>query len=562
MPLHLGPKKEPFLVCADENRKVIPVLIAGGGPVGLSTAVDLGRRGIACVLVEQEDGTIYHPRATALNARTMEFFRRWGIADAVREAGVPQDFPHTVLYLTSLTGFLVARIDRPGHGMGKSSAISPERPQRCNQIWLDPILRELAASFPSVTMRYRCKLDAFGETTDGIVATLYDRDSGAHERLAARYLIDCSGGQSQIREQLGIAMDGDPALDYNVSIFLRIPELWSHHDKGKASLHSFVDPSGVSRTLIGLDGRELWRLGLRGKQFFDNVRELDVDALVTQMAGKRIPYELISVRRWVAHDQVAERFRAGRVFLAGDAAHLNSPSGGFGLNTGMGDVVDLGWKLSAVLQGWAPEALLETYDVERRPVATRNVRQATENYQSSRNKRPPAEIADATTAGDRARREWGDRVLREESRTYITNGIALGYSYASPIIVDDGSPPPPSAISEYHPTSRPGARAPHAWITPERSTLDLFGDTFVLLRFGADAPAASVVEAAFAQRGVPLHAHTIVEPQVARLYERRFVLVRPDGHVAWRSDALPKDPLELADCVRGAYAGPVATSES
>jgi 2-polyprenyl-6-methoxyphenol hydroxylase-like FAD-dependent oxidoreductase len=529
-----------------------PVLIAGGGPVGLSVAIDLGRRGIDCVLVEQEDGTIYHPRATALNARTMEFFRRWGVADAVREAGMPQDFPHTVLYVTSLAGFLIARIDRPGHGMGKSSPISPERPQRCNQIWLDPILRELAATYPTVSLRYRCKLETFRDTGDGVLATVGDRAAGTRETIAARYLIDCTGGRSEIREALGIAMDGDPALDYNVSIFLRIPELWTHHDKGKAALHSFVGPGGVSSTLVGLDGRELWRLGLRGKAYFDDGHHLDVDALVRAMAGKPIPYELISVRRWVTHDLVAQRFRAGAVFLAGDAAHLNSPSGGFGLNTGMGDVGDLGWKLAAVLQGWAPEALLETYDLERRPVAQRNVRQATENYRSSRHAKPPPEIADDTAAGAQARKEWGDRVLREESRTYVTNGIALGYRYEnSPLVVDDGTPPPPDTISEYHPTSRPGSRAPHAWLAEGRSTLDLFGDGFVLFRLGPEAPDTANVAAAFAQRSVPLNVHAILDPQIAELYERRLVLVRPDGHVAWRSDTLPTDPLALADRARG-----------
>jgi len=525
-----------------------PVLIAGGGPVGLALAVDLGRRGIGCVLVEQEDGTIYHPRATALNARTMEFLRRWGIADAVREAGVPQDFPHTVLYLTSLTGFLIARIERRHHGMGKSSNFSPERPQRCNQIWLDPILRERAASYPSVTLRYRCRLESFEQTAAGIVATVHDRDADKREEIAAAYLIDATGGRSEIREALGIAMNGDPALDYNVSVFLRIPELWNYHDKGKAALHQFVDRSGVSRNLIALDGRELWRLGLRGKEYFDRSRELDVDALVADMVGKPIPYELISIRRWMTHDLVAERYREGRVFLAGDAAHLNSPSGGFGLNTGMGDVVDIGWKISAVLQGWASQSLLDTYDLERRPVAERNVRQATENYRASRYGTPSAAICDDSPEGERSRKEWGERVLQQETRTYVTDGIALGYRYeGSPIVIDDGSPPVPDTISEYLPTSRPGSRAPHAWLADGRSTLDLFGDRFVIIRFGTDAADTSPLEAAFAAQRVPLDVVTIAQPEIASLYERRLVLVRPDGHVAWRSDVLPDDCGDLVE---------------
>ena len=535
-----------------------PVLIVGGGPVGLAVAIELGRRGIACVLVEQFDGTIHHPRATAQNARTMEFFRRWGISDAVRESGVPQDFPHTVLYVTSLTGFEIARIERPHHGMGKSSTTSPERPQRCNQIWLDPILRELASSYDAVTLRYNCKLEDFRDEGDRVVATIHNRTAERRETITARYLVDCSGGKSDVREALGIAMDGDPTLDYNVSIFLRIPELWNYHDKGKAALHSFVDAEGVSRTLIGLDGRELWRLGLRGKWYFDNRKELDVDQLVVDFVGKMIPYELISMRRWVTHDLVAHQYRSGNVFLAGDAAHLNSPSGGFGLNTGMGDVIDLGWKLAAVLEGWGAPGLLDTYDRERRPIAQRNVRQATDNYKLRRVGKPRPEIADDTPAGEQARREWGREIVEKQSRTFLTDGTALGYRYdGSPIVIDDGSPAPEDTISEYVQTARPGHRAPHFGLGENRSIIDLFGREFVLLRF-AGAPDATPLEAAFAQRGIPLRSVAIDDPQIAALYERRLVLVRPDGHVGWRSDGLPADPGTVAEQLRGARTAGVA----
>lgn len=328
------------------------VLIAGGGPVGLALAGDLGRRGISCILVEQGDGTIEHPKASAHNARTMEFFRRWKIADAVRKAGVPADFPHTVLYLTSLTGFEIARIERRHHGGGAPTSTSPERPQRCNQLWLDPILRDFAASFESVSLRYRTRLESFVDDGACVVATVYDRDRDERHTIGAEYLIDCTGGRSRIRQLLGIEMDGDPTIDYNLSIFFRIPELWSYHDKGKAALHFFVDKDGIRRSLVQLDGRELWRLGITGQEYYDNPDAVDVDAQIADVVGAIVPYELIGVRRWVTHDLVAQRYRQGRVLLAGDAAHLNSPSGGFGLNTAMGDVIDLGWKLAAVLAGW------------------------------------------------------------------------------------------------------------------------------------------------------------------------------------------------------------------
>jgi len=531
------------------------VLIVGGGPVGLGLAADLGWRGINCVLVEQGDGTIAHPRANAENARTMEFFRRLGIADKVREAGTPQDYPHTVLYLTALTGFEIARIERPGHGGRAPSAISPERPQRCNQLWLDPILRERAMSFGSVTVRLSCRFETFEQNGAGVVATVHDLAGGGRQKIAADYLVACCGGHSSIPKTLGIAMHGTPALEYNLNIFFRTPELWSQHDKGKAALHFFADAQGIWRTLVQLDGRELWRLSLNGKEYFDNAETVDAAALIAGVVGKPIPHELVSALRWIARDLVADRYRGGRVFLAGDAAHQNTPSGGFGLNTGMGDAADLGWKLAAVIDGWGGEGLLESYEIERKPVAERIVKQATGNFMRDRTRPAHPKIAENSPEGARARREMGEAIIASQAKVYLTDGTALGNVYdPSPICWPDGSPPVEQSIMEYRPTTRSGARAPHAWLPGGRSTLDLFGRGFVLLRFGEGAPEPGAFEAAFARRNVPFTVVPIADGRIGELYERRLVLVRPDGHVAWRSDMMPDDPLAVVDCVRGAAA--------
>jgi 2-polyprenyl-6-methoxyphenol hydroxylase-like FAD-dependent oxidoreductase len=529
------------------------VLIVGGGPVGLGLAADLGWRGIACLLVEQGDGTIAHPRANAENARTMEFFRRLGIADKVREAGTPEDYPHTVLYLTSLTGFEIARIERPGHGGRAPSAISPERPQRCNQLWLDPILRERAMSFPSVTVRLACRFESFEQNAAGVVATVHDLATGARRKISADYLVACCGGHSSIPKTLGIAMHGTPALEYNLNIFFRTPELWAQHDKGKAALHFFADAKGIWRTLVQLDGRELWRLMLNGKEYFDNAEGVDAEGLITGVVGKPVPHEVVSALRWIARDLVADRYRGGRVFLAGDAAHQNTPSGGFGLNTGMGDAADLGWKLAAVLDGWGGEGLLESYEIERKPVAERIVKQATGNFMRDRRRAAHPRIAEDSAEGARARREMGEAIVASQSKVYLTDGTALGNVYdPSPICWADGSPTAPQSIMEYRPTTRPGARAPHAWLPDGRSTLDLFGRGFVLLRLGDGAPEADAFEAAFARRNVPFAVMPIADPRTCELYERRLVLVRPDGHVAWRADTMPDDPSAVVDRVRGA----------
>ena len=356
----------------------IPVLIVGGGPVGLALAADLGWRGIECILVEKSDGKIFHPRANTVNSRSMEFCRRWGIADMVRNAGAPPDFPLDILYVTSLQGYTVARIDRPTYGGIKPLSTTPERSQRCNQIFFDPILRDLAQSFSGVTLRYQCQFENFRETDEGVAVTVRDLTTNFTETIFAQYLVACCGGQSTIPGTLGIEWEGTPILSNHLNVFLRIPELWTHHDKGKAAFYFFVDADGGNQSLIELDGNTLWRLGLelRGEQ--TTVDDVDVDALVSKWIGPEVPYEMVSVLPWTCRSLVADCWQSGRVFLAGDAVHQHSPQGGFGMNTGLGDAVDLAWKLAATLQGWGGTDLLASYQLERQPVARRIVRQATD----------------------------------------------------------------------------------------------------------------------------------------------------------------------------------------
>jgi 2-polyprenyl-6-methoxyphenol hydroxylase-like FAD-dependent oxidoreductase len=530
-----------------------PILIVGGGPVGLALASDLGLRGEPCLLIEQGEGPPEHPRATALNSRSMEFMRRWGIANAVHAAGTPDDFPHTALYCTSFTGYEIARIERPSHGGREPIKQSPERPQRCNQLFLDPILSRLAHSFDEVELRHRCRLESVMEASDNVIAAVHDCANDRRFQIAARYLIDCSGGRSVIRPALGINMSGSAYVGYFLSIFVRAPQLWAHHAMGKAALVTFVDAKGLWRNLISLDGRELYRFGINGKQYYDAPEQVDAEALFRAAIGKDVPHEILSVRRWMARNVVADRYHYGHIFLAGDAAHLNHPAAGLGLNTGLGDAVDLGWKLSARLAGWGGAWLLDSYEPERRPVGLRNIAHADVSHANERTQLTHPEIAMDTTAGAQARRKMGEDLARIQVKRVITDGLALGYQYvSSPIVCREGTPPPLSSTIDYHPTTFPGSRAPHAWLSDGSSIVDLFGDGFTLLRFGARAPEPSAIERAFAARGVPMKTMTIAEPAVAALYERALVLVRPDGHVAWRGDAAPIDPLDIVDHVRGA----------
>jgi 2-polyprenyl-6-methoxyphenol hydroxylase-like FAD-dependent oxidoreductase len=528
----------------------IPVLIVGGGPVGLALAADLGLRGVDCLLIEQGEGPADHPRASALNARSMEFMRRYGVAAAVRAASAPEDFPHTALYCTSLNGYEIARIERPHHGGSGATAESPERPQRCNQLWLDPILRELAASQKSVALRYRCAFEALREEASHVLVSARDLKNNEPLAIAAQYVVDCSGGHSPIRRAFDIDMNGSAYVGHNLSIFVRAPELWQHHPLGKAALITFVEPVGLWRNLVILDGRELYRLGISGTEYFDAPEKVDADRLFTEVVGKEVPHQVISVRRWTARNVVAERYRVGRVLLAGDAAHLNHPASGLGLNTGLGDAVDLAWKLEAVLAGWGSSGLLDSYEIERHPVGVRNVGHASMTYDTDRTRKPHPEIAMDTPAGAAARRSMGEAIVRTQTLKYLTDGIALGYRYQpSPICWGEAAPAPPLTVSEYHPTAYPGSRAPHAWLPDGRSILDAFGKGFVLLRF--DGAESTPIERAFAARSVPLATLRVADPAIAALYERALVLVRPDGHVAWRADAPPDDSLALADRVRG-----------
>jgi 2-polyprenyl-6-methoxyphenol hydroxylase-like FAD-dependent oxidoreductase len=530
------------------------VLVVGGGPVGLALAAELGRRGIDCTLVEQSDGTIYHPRANTVNSRTMEFCRRWGIAEKVRQAGMPPDFPLDIIFCTALHGYLLARVERPTYGGHKPLPTTPERSQRCNQLFFDPILRRLASSFRSVRLRYRCRFESFAETADGLDCRVHDLANDRRETIKARYLVACCGGRSPVPQALGVRWEGQPVLSYHLNVFLRIKELWTRHDKGKTAFYFFVDEAGIGPSLIELDGNELWRFGLSTGQRPLTAEQADIPALIEKFLGP-IPYEQISVLPWTCRSIVADTWRRGGAFLAGDAVHQHSPSGGFGMNTGLGDAVDLSWKLAAALAGWSGPALLDSYETERRPVASRIVREATEGQAPLADTTSLARIRASTVEGDRARGRIGEEILRERTKVFVSDGLVLGYRYeSSPVIVPDGTPAPTESVSRYTPIARPGSRAPHAWLDDGRSTLDLFGEGFVLLAFGGAAADAARIDAAARTRNMPIKLVAIDDPAIAALYERRLVLVRPDGHVCWRNDTPPGDPLALIDRVRGALA--------
>jgi 2-polyprenyl-6-methoxyphenol hydroxylase-like FAD-dependent oxidoreductase len=537
--------------------QTVPVLIVGGGPVGLALAADLGWRGVECLVVEQGDGKIIDAKMFATGIRTVEFCRRWGIAGKVRNWGFPRDFPFDNVFVTSLTGYELGRIPRPTLDQTPKHSTSPEDYAHCPQFIFDPILAELARGFPAVTLRYGCELTGFRDTGEHIEADLSDKATGRTERIRAAYLVGCDGYHSRVREALGIEMRGRPFLNRSINVMFRTRDLSGLHDKGNAGRYVLIGPQGSWASLVPADGRQLWRLMLHGSDDFD-VSAAEARDMIRNAVGRDFEFEILTIGHWVRRMMVADHYARGRVFLAGDAVHVMPPNGGLGMNTGIGDAVDLSWKLAATHAGWGGGGLLESYEAERRPAGLRACNEALRNLERYRSDVRHPTLLEDSAEGAKMRTDLGQRLATANRAAWeAPDHTHLGYTYEnSPICAPDGSraPAEPDDPRVYVQTSRPGGRAPHAWLDDGRSTLDLFGRGFTLLRLGQDAPDGGPIVAAAARRGVPLDVHAVSEPDVGRLYERKIVLVRPDGHVAWRSDTLPTDPLALVDRVRGAAA--------
>jgi 2-polyprenyl-6-methoxyphenol hydroxylase-like FAD-dependent oxidoreductase len=538
-----------------------PVLIVGAGPTGLALAGDLGRRGVRCILIEEGRAETEHPRASRLDVRTMELMRRWGIAKAVRETAAARgEVPGTALYCTSLSGYEIARIehahdghDDPGDVFGPAS---PERAQRCNQLWLDPILREFAGSHDSVRVLFEWRLDRLVERGDCVLAEVTDLAARERRRIAAQYVVDCTGAHSLIRTSIGIAPPEGEAGAYHVSALVSIADLARQHDRGAAGLISFVDAKGIWRTLEMLDARGLWLLDIQGREHWEAAETLDISGQLEETVGRAIAHRVQTVKRWEERDHLARRWREGNILMAGDAAHQVRVASGLGIDAGLGlglaDAFDLAWKLEGRLAGWGLSGLVDAYETERRAARQRFTAIASTASDTDEAIRSHADIALDTKTGGAARKAMGKAIERRPRRG-APHGLSLGCRYApSAIVAGDGTPEPVLAPFRYQPTTWPGARAPHAALPGGISTLDLFGRGFVLLRLGTRAPEPGGFDRAFAHRGVPLSYRTIEDPAIARLYERRLVLVRPDGHVAWRGDEPPADPLAIVDRVRGA----------
>ena len=524
------------------------VLIAGGGPVGLSAAIELAWRNVPFVLVNDNAETATHPKCNNTNARSMEHFRRLGIASALRAEGLPPDVERSSAYVTRYCGHEFGRLPRPW-----GQWPTPESPATISQIVLERTLRRFAEARAPGQVHYGCKLVSFESGAEGVTAQLEDA-AGGMRSLRARFLIGADGASSTVRRALGIRMlgaDGSAPRAFMggtmLSYYIRAPELTAASGRKPSQMTWIVNPD-MRAMMYAQDGGERWVAHYQVPEGTD-WRALDGRAVVRAMLGADVEFEIISGGPWTGGlALVAERYQEGPVFLAGDAAHLFTPLGGFGMNTGIGDVMNLGWKLQGAHEGWAGAALLGSYEGERRPMGLRNVQLGIRCTEVMDGWTVPPDFETDTAAGAQARRVLGARAVVEDLPQYRTVGIQLGERYEeSPVVWADGTAAPPDEWDSYVPLGRPGARAPHVDMGDGRALYDDLGPGFTLLDFGAPESAAALAVAA-AVRHVPLK--TLALPPLEP-YRAKLVLVRPDQHIAWHGDGVA-DAGAVIDVARGA----------
>ena len=521
------------------RKAATPILIVGGAASGMALANDLGYRNIECMVIEEGDGVIKTPKTGHISARTMEHCRRWGFVGQVWNSGFPRDLPLDTVLCTSLAGYELSRKNTPSIQDTKPLPWSPENRVRCPQMIFDPLLAARAQDHASVTVHYGWRFDDFepDPRSGGLVAHVTDVTAGEKLDVECQYLIGADGANSTVRRRSGIEMSGNPLMNYQLIILFRCPGFFDYHDKGRAERYSFIGPEGFRGNITAVNGTDLWRLSLKGQPTHYDLDSFDPREAVYQAFGRTdVDFDVELVDPWKCTELVADQYVIGAAFLAGDAAHTMSPTGGFGMNTAIDDSVNLGWKLWAIAEGWGGPGLLPSYEAERRPIGLRNCRMASENFNLWEESVDLTAILDDTEAGEAARREAARAYDRVASRIQGSVGVILGYRYEdSPICIPDGTPAPPDEYDTYVPTSRPGSRAPHVWLDQQRqkSTLDLFGKKFVLFSSDGAVEQAELLAASARARNVPFSTVCIDTSELAGLYDRDLVLVRPDGHVCY-----------------------------
>ncbi len=545
--------------------EAVDVLVVGAGPVGLALAIELGIRGISCQVIERNDRVGYSPRAKCTNVRTREHLRRWGIAEELRRVSpIPRDYPSNVVFATRMNGHLLARFEKSFSAVTERNDLYAEGAQWVPQYVLEEVLRAHAVSLPSVDVSFSTTLESCTDGADGVVATVVDGRTGNRLPVRSRYLVGADGARSTVRKAIDAHLVGDGGSSSNLNFVFRSKKLASMHELGPAIMYWMIN-SDVPALLDPMSDDGLWYFIATKIPADTDPATIDAASLIRLSTGlDPDDIEVVSADPWVARRLVADRYRRGNVFLAGDACHVHPPFGGFGMNMGVGDAVDLGWKIAATLEGWGGPALLDTYEEERRPVHEWAISEAVANYATVGNQLARTGLEEDGILGEATRREVSETILTQKAREIRSLGLVKGYTYSgSSIVVPDGSPTPPRSSMAYEPSAHPGCVAPHIWLADGTSLYDHFQPGFNLLvtEPGHDHEVAAF-QAAAERVGMPLK---VVAPDDARLrsrYQAALALIRPDQHVAWRSSHAASDPAAILKVARGASQNAPAPARS
>lgn len=527
-----------------ENTEVYDVVIVGAGPVGLALAIELGSRGVTCLIVERNDRVGYAPRAKTTNVRTRTHMRRWGIADRLAEAspfGV--DYPSNVIFTTRISGVELARFTDAFNAAPARNPLYPEHAQWIPQYKLEEVLRAHVATLSTVKVRFNTEFESFTQNDDYVDSRFRGVAGSASFVARGRYLVGTDGARSKVRELIGATMSGKHGLSYNYNVIFRAPGLAQAHRHGPAIFYWQINADAPS-ALGPMDRDDVWFIGLVGLPRDARLTNEQARAHIAQATGIDMPYEILSSDQWVASRLIASKYREGRVFLAGDACHLHPPYGGYGMNMGIGDGADLGWKLAAVLQGWGGARLLASYEEERKPVHEWIMDEAEANHAVLGKQLFQAGIEDAGEAGEAVRREVRENILATKKREFHTIGAVLGYCYQRSSVIANEDEEVTVDAGRYEPTSRPGCLAPHMWLSDGSSLYDSFGPGFTLL-VRRPQPADEAVQESQALC-VPLKVAKLPEEASRVLYPFELTLVRPDQHVCWRGDRWDPGVLRMA----------------
>jgi 2-polyprenyl-6-methoxyphenol hydroxylase-like FAD-dependent oxidoreductase len=534
-----------------------PVLIVGGGPVGLTLAIDLGQQGVECLLIDKRPEPSFLPKMERCHARTMEHFRRLGIADAVRNVGYPVDLPLDAFLMTSLAEPAIAQLSVPSVVEARKQSEQandgrwPAEPyQIVSQYALEPLLKSVAENVRGVAVRFGCELLSFDEHEDKVVARVKNLE-GREETITSQYLVGCDGGSSTVRAGLGFRLEGQAYLGEQMQALFYCGELFDRIATGKGAHYYRADDQWTFLITQG----DTHHFSLHA--MIDD--EAAMPALFETIVGMPISYKTLYVGKWTMRRLLSDRYASKRVFLVGDSAHLVTPNGGLGMNTGIGDAIDLAWKLAGTLQGWSGKNLLSTYEIERRPIGERNVKASQRAFEARLVWRDlcAAECSAVMKSNDQAARTRLRQVwLDEHGKGASTKlaGIILGYRYLkSPIISyesdDDGTD---QASYNYIPTTRPGARIPHLWLKDGSAVQDHVRGGYALVTCAPCTAGLEKLGEAFRSLRCPFQVLDVSDvPHARDIYERDYVLLRPDLHVAWRGNRAPADPARLAAVVTG-----------